>query len=58
MVSKLKEVCVAMKIGRNEPCPCASAIKYKKWCLYKTDDELLAEETMYSTVKDLENILI
>jgi uncharacterized protein YecA (UPF0149 family) len=47
-----------MKIGRNEPCPCASAIKYKKWCLYKTDDELLAEETMYSTVKDLENILI
>lgn len=32
-----------MKIGRNEPCPCGSGIKYKKCCLNKTDDERLAE---------------
>ncbi len=25
----------AMKIGRNEPCPCGSGKKYKKCCLLK-----------------------
>lgn len=24
-----------MKIGRNEPCPCGSGMKYKKCCLLK-----------------------
>ena len=37
-----------MKIGRNEPCPCGSGIKYKKCCLNKTDDERLADAIMYS----------
>ena len=24
-----------MKVGRNDPCPCGSGIKYKKCCLGK-----------------------
>ncbi len=43
-----------MKIGRNEPCPCGSGIKYKKCCLNKTDDERLAEAIMYS-MQSIEN---
>jgi len=27
-----------MKIGRNSPCPCGSGMKYKKCCLYKTEE--------------------
>lgn len=27
------------EIGRNDPCPCGSGIKYKKCCLGKKDDE-------------------
>ena len=27
------------KIGRNEPCPCGSGLKYKKCCLLKSDQE-------------------
>ncbi|OUS76589.1 hypothetical protein B1748_10845 [Paenibacillus sp. MY03] len=27
------------KVGRNDPCPCGSGIKYKKCCLDKHDDE-------------------
>jgi hypothetical protein len=30
------------KIGRNEPCPCGSGIKYKKCCLRKQEDARLA----------------
>lgn len=26
-----------VKIGRNDPCPCGSGKKYKKWCLNKKD---------------------
>lgn len=26
-----------MKTGRNDPCPCGSAAKYKKCCLLKED---------------------
>lgn len=32
-----------MKIGRNEPCPCGSGLKYKKCCLHKSEEERLAE---------------
>ena len=28
-----------MKIGRNQPCPCGSGLKYKKCCLNKTKEE-------------------
>lgn len=27
------------KIGRNEPCPCESGLKYKKCCIDKKDSE-------------------
>ncbi len=27
-----------MKIGRNEPCPCGSGLKYKKCCLRKHEE--------------------
>lgn len=27
----------APKVGRNEPCPCASGLKYKKCCLLKSE---------------------
>lgn len=30
------------KIGRNEPCPCGSGIKYKKCCLRKTEENTTA----------------
>ena len=29
-----KEVC-AVKVGRNETCPCGSGMKFKKCCLWK-----------------------
>ena len=32
-----------MKVGRNELCPCGSGLKYKKCCLRKTQEEMLAE---------------
>lgn len=28
-----------MKIGRNQPCPCGSGLKYKKCCLNKTKED-------------------
>ena len=31
----LKEKDTAVKVGRNEPCPCGSGLKYKKCCLAK-----------------------
>ncbi|MDG1455480.1 MAG: SEC-C metal-binding domain-containing protein [Planctomycetota bacterium] len=30
---------MASKIGRNDPCPCGSELKYKKCCLRLLDDE-------------------
>lgn len=38
-----------MKIGRNEPYPCGSGKKYKKCCLYKTDEQRFAEAIIYSS---------
>ena len=32
-----------MKVGRNDPCPCGSGLKYKKCCLGKNDSDI---ETM------------
>lgn len=32
-----------MKIGRNEPCPCGSGLKYKKCCLGKTEEQKYIE---------------
>ena len=29
-----------MKIGRNDPCPCGSGMKYKKCCLNKTAPDI------------------
>ena len=33
------------KIGRNDPCPCGSGLKYKKCCLHKYRDARLEELT-------------
>ena len=41
-----------MKIGRNDPCPCGSGLKYKRCCLNKSDTQKMAEAVAYS----LENI--
>jgi|GEM_PF-6802039 hypothetical protein len=35
-----------MKIGRNDPCPCASGKKYKKCCLAKDEAREREEQTM------------
>jgi len=28
-----------MKVGRNDPCPCGSGLKYKKCCLPKEEEQ-------------------
>jgi hypothetical protein len=33
---KKEEIKPAIKVGRNDPCPCGSGKKYKKCCLNKT----------------------
>jgi hypothetical protein len=33
-----------MNIGRNDPCPCGSGLKYKKCCLLKLEDMKRVEE--------------
>jgi methionyl aminopeptidase len=35
------------KIGRNDPCPCGSGLKYKKCCLLKKDTEGLDLKNLY-----------
>jgi len=30
-----------VKIGRNEPCPCGSGLKFKKCCISKVDQGLV-----------------
>jgi NADH:ubiquinone oxidoreductase subunit D len=38
-----------MNIGRNEPCPCGSKLKFKKCCLIK--DELNRQEILQKSRK-------
>jgi len=38
-----------MKVGRNDPCPCGSGLKYKKCCLNK--DPLMTEDIRESYLK-------
>lgn len=33
----------SVKIGRNQPCPCASGLKYKKCCLGVSSEEALCK---------------
>ncbi len=41
------------KIGRNEPCPCGSGLKYKKCCLGKEAEETeLKDESENETVEE------
>ena len=45
-----------MKIGRNNPCPCGSAKKYKKYCLKKEKIFLIVEDIFYNNpIKILED---
>ena len=37
------------KIGRNDPCPCGSGLKYKKCCLGKAETPQRDIETLYSS---------
>lgn len=37
-----------MNPGRNDPCPCGSGKKYKKCCIGKTEEELLADQFIKS----------
>lgn len=49
-----------MAIGRNDPCPCGSGIKYKKCCLSKaepTSDELFWQR-MHAARNDLIKIIL
>ena len=36
-----------LKVGRNDPCPCGSGLKYKKCCLGKSDNGAEDAETVY-----------
>ena len=36
-----------MKIGRNDPCPCGSGLKYKKCCMRKEEQKAGALEEVY-----------
>ena len=38
-----------MKIGRNDLCPCGSGKKYKKCCLYKSDQKKGSKDTPYQS---------
>jgi len=37
------------KVGRNDPCPCGSGLKYKKCCLGKTEKQKRFEDFLKST---------
>ncbi len=37
-----------MKVGRNDPCPCGSGLKYKKCCLEKELPDVRQPATMYA----------
>ena len=36
------------KVGRNDPCPCGSGLKYKKCCLGKDDGQTEENRTAYA----------
>ena len=38
-----------MKIRRNDLCPCGSGKKYKKCCLYKSDQKKDSKDTPYQS---------
>lgn len=38
----------SVKVGRNDPCPCGSGLKYKKCCLGKNGKETLDLEDLYA----------
>jgi len=39
---------MTVKIGRNDPCPCGSGLKYKKCCLDKSETEARNLEAIYA----------
>ena len=39
---------MAKKMGRNDPCPCGSGLKYKKCCLGKSKIQHLSVKKMYA----------
>lgn len=43
-----------MKIGRNEPCPCGSGKKYKKFCLNKSAEQRFFE-AVNNSLRDIKN---
>ena len=40
------------KIGRNEPCPCGSGLKYKKCCILKEAEAGAAKEVVQVSLND------
>ena len=36
------------KVGRNDPCPCGSGLKYKKCCFGKEGSEPVSLKTLYA----------
>lgn len=41
------------KVGRNDPCPCGSGLKYKKCCLYASGDEADDLKAVYADKYDI-----
>jgi methionyl aminopeptidase len=37
-----------VKVGRNDPCPCGSGLKYKKCCMRKSEVEIRDLEELYT----------
>jgi hypothetical protein len=40
-----------VKVGRNDPCPCGSGLKYKKCCLGKTEFNLKKKRTLMGSAR-------
>jgi len=43
---------MANKIGRNDPCPCGSGIKYKKCCLIKRQEYINQQREIERTINE------
>jgi hypothetical protein len=54
-VAKILAYILAMKIGRNEPCPCGSGKKYKKCCLNK---ENVSSDLLYRRLGEAHDRLV